>query len=284
MRNICVYHAACPDGFGAAWATWTAWEGEGEFVARGHYDRMRGTRVEDAQVLFVDIAPGVDELRELAEHAARIVVLDHHLTNQKNFEAEGELLAALHQDGHEIRFDMSRSGAVLTWNYLFPDEPAPDILRYVEDQDIWAWQLPKSAEVNAAIASYPQDFETWTALAKRDVSALAREGEPIVRTDVVEVERATRNPSTVTVARRRVEAINARTRRSAIGHALAERQALGEPWGCVYRIEGSKVHATLYSIGDFDVSEIAGEYGGGGHKNAAGFSVSLRDWVEKFIG
>ena len=284
MRNICVYHAACPDGFGAAWATWTAWAGEGEFVARGHYDRMRGNSVSDAQVLFVDIAPGIEELRELAEHAERIVILDHHVTNQKKFEGEGELVEALREEGHESHFDLSRSGAVLTWNHLFPDQSAPDLLRYVEDQDIWTWQLPRSAEVNAAISSYPQDFETWTRLAARGVDELAQEGEPIVRTDEVEVERATRNPSTITLGARQVEAINARTRRSAIGHALAERRALGEPWGCVYRLEGSKVHATLYSIGDFDVSEIAGEYGGGGHKNAAGFSVSLRDWIDQFVG
>jgi nanoRNase/pAp phosphatase (c-di-AMP/oligoRNAs hydrolase) len=30
---------------------------------------------------------------------------------------------------------------------------------------------------------------------------------------------------------------------------------------------------SLRSLGDFDVSEIAKEFGGGGHKNAAGFKV-----------
>jgi oligoribonuclease NrnB/cAMP/cGMP phosphodiesterase (DHH superfamily) len=245
---------------------------------------MRGNRVEDALVLFVDIAPGLDELSELAEYAARIIVLDHHVTNQKNFDQEPELLAALRDEGHEIHFDMNHSGAILTWQYLFPGERAPDLLNYIEDQDIWNWQLPKSAEVNAAISSYPQDFDTWTTLVERDIDDLAREGESIVRTDVVEVERAIRNPATISLGDRRVEAINARTRRSAIGHALAERKTFGHPWGCVYRIEGSKVHATLYSIGDFDVSKIAGEYGGGGHKNAAGFSLPLTTWVSIILG
>lgn len=32
---------------------------------------------------------------------------------------------------------------------------------------------------------------------------------------------------------------------------------------------------SLRSVGDFDVSEIARKYGGGGHKNAAGFRVPL---------
>ena len=284
MRRICVYHAACPDGFGAAWATWKAWEGDGEFIARGHYDRLSPQRVADSLLLFVDIAPGVDELRGLAEQADRVVVLDHHVTNQKKFSTESELVASLEDEGHEIHFDMSRSGAVLTWRYLFPETCEPDLLRYIEDQDIWAWELPDSAEVNAAIASYPQDFETWSALADRDSADLAREGVPIVRTDKVEVERAIRNPAPISLGGRRVESINARTHRSAIGHALAEREVFGQPWGCVYRIEGSKVQATLYSIGDFDVSEIAGEYGGGGHKNAAGFSVPLETWLKDMLG
>jgi hypothetical protein len=244
---------------------------------------MSGPLVEDALLLFVDIAPKPDELAELAEHAARVVVLDHHWTNQKKFEEEPELLTALQQDGHEIHFDMQHSGAVLTWRDLFPDQRAPNLLSYVEDQDIWAWKLPNSAEVNAAISSYPQDFETWTSLAARDVDDLAREGAPIVRTDAVEVERAIRNPSPISLAGRRVESINARARRSAIGHALAERKAFGQQWGCVYRIEGSRVHATLYSIGDLDVSEVAAEYGGGGHKNAAGFTLSLETWLKEIV-
>jgi oligoribonuclease NrnB/cAMP/cGMP phosphodiesterase (DHH superfamily) len=36
----------------------------------------------------------------------------------------------------------------------------------------------------------------------------------------------------------------------------------------------------LRSVGDFDVSEIAKKYGGGGHKNAAGF---LNDEWYKFL-
>jgi hypothetical protein len=178
---------------------------------------------------------------------------------------------------------MAHSGSVLAWQHLFPGQPVPDILRYVQDQDIWTWELPKSAEVNAALSSYDQDFETWSRLADRDISELALEGEPIVRTDRVEVARAIKNPSPVTLGKLRVEAINARTRRSAIGHALAERQSFGNQWGCVYRLEGSKVQATLYSIGDFDVSKIAGEYGGGGHKNAAGFSVPLEKWLGEML-
>jgi nanoRNase/pAp phosphatase (c-di-AMP/oligoRNAs hydrolase) len=47
-------------------------------------------------------------------------------------------------------------------------------------------------------------------------------------------------------------------------------------------MSGRRVDVSLYSIGDFDVAAIAARYGGGGHRNAAGFSVSLEAWAAEF--
>jgi nanoRNase/pAp phosphatase (c-di-AMP/oligoRNAs hydrolase) len=77
--------------------------------------------------------------------------------------------------------------------------------------------------------------------------------------------------------------VNARTQRAEIGHELAERRAFGTPAGVVYRLTGGQVHVSLYSVADFDVSKIAGEHGGGGHRNAAGFTVTLREWLGRFL-
>ena len=49
------------------------------------------------------------------------------------------------------------------------------------------------------------------------------------------------------------------------------------------KVEGGEVFATIYSIGDLDISKVALEYGGGGHKNASGFHVSLERWVRDFV-
>ena len=85
------------------------------------------------------------------------------------------------------------------------------------------------------------------------------------------------------VGSRRAEAVNAPSLRSSIGHELAKRAAYGPAWGVVYRITGSHVDVSIYSIGDVDVAHVAGGYGGGGHRNAAGFSVSLKDWTQNFL-
>lgn len=283
LNKACFYHAGCPDGFGAAWSVHTAWGGEGRYIARGHDDRLRPEEYEDALVVFVDIAPQRDEAAELCDVAAQLIVLDHHVTARDRFAAVPELENRLADEGHELHFDLTQSGAMLAWNYFGGDTPAPDLLRYVQDQDLWHWALPESDAVNAAIASYPRTFESWTSLAARPTAELAAEGQPILRSNRIEVQRVLKNAGPISVRGRRVEAVNSTVNRAQVGHELAERAAYGDPFGCVYRITGSRVHATLYSIGDFDVSEIASSLGGGGHPNAAGFSVTLSEWVADYI-
>jgi len=280
--QVCFYHAGCPDGFGAAWAVFQVWGDAARYVPRGHEDRVRpGAHAGDV-VAFVDIAPDNDELVALCEHAAHVMVLDHHITARDRFESDPATANAVAMSGHRIVFDLDHSGAVLAWLAFAGDDDVPDLLRYVEDQDLWNWKLPNSREVNAAISSYPHRFEVWSELAARPIAELAREGEPIVRANRVEVERVLHTASPIAVGTRRVEAVNATQNRSTLGHELAKRAAYGDEWGCVYRIVGDRVHATLYSIGDFDVAGIASHYGGGGHRNAAGFAVSLKQWLEDF--
>lgn len=280
MRRICFFHAGCPDGLGAAWAVRQAWGEQAEYRPRTHDERVDTRELDGVQVVYVDFAPSNDELIELAETAAQIVVLDHHVSSRDRIQADPAVANAIEGRGHCIHFDLEHSGAVLAWHYFSPDEPVPDLLRYVEDQDVWAWKLPRSQEVNAAIGSYPLDFETWDELARTPAEELARQGEPIVRSNRTEVHRALHAATCLWLDGQRVEAVNATTNRASIGHELAKRAAYGRPWGCVYRVTGDRVTATLYSIGDVDVSQLASRLGGGGHRNAAGFSVPLRDWLE----
>jgi nanoRNase/pAp phosphatase (c-di-AMP/oligoRNAs hydrolase) len=282
MKRVCFYHAGCPDGFAAAWSVRRAWGGGGRYVARSHDDPLPLEELEDALVVFVDIAVDNPQLQALSEVASHIVLLDHHVSAKLRYQSDLETVNRLEDAGHEIYFDLDHSGAVLAWHYFHPDDAPPALLDYVEDQDLWNWKLVGSEEVNAAIASYPREFEAWDALAQRSPKDLMREGEPIVRANKMEVRRAIQKTQPILIAGERLEAVNATSNRSAIGHELAKRMAFGPAWGCVYRVSGGQVHATLYSIGDLDVSEIATQLGGGGHRNAAGFTVSLEEWLEEF--
>jgi uncharacterized protein len=283
VQRTCFYHAGCPDGLGAAWSVWRAWGPGARYLPRGHEEVVDAGVQEGGLVVFVDIAPGNEELRALAQRAAKVIVLDHHVTARERFENDLGLQNELAGRGHHIRFDLSHSGAVLAWQHFHPDEPAPDLLRYVEDQDLWSWKLPASEEVNAAISSYPRDFESWDELASRPIAELAAEGTPILRATRIEVERALQSAHPVQVGSRRAEAVNASLHRSKIGHELAKRAAFKLPWGLVYRVTGERVDVSLYSIGELDVARVAQAYGGGGHANASGFTVTLRRWLDEFV-
>ena len=283
MRRFCFFHAGCPDGFGAVWSAWRAWGEDAHYVARGHEDSLDATRHDGDLVAFVDIAPPIPALLELTELAGKLVVLDHHVTARDRYHSHPEAENRVVAGGHHVVFDLEHSGAILAWQHFHPDEPPPDLLRYVEDQDLWNWKLPRSEEVNAAIGSYPHDFGVWEKLAARPIEEIADEGTPIVRANRMEVERALHGAHTLTIGNERIEAVNARYQRAPIGHELAKRAAFGKPWGVVYRTQGKRVDATIYSIGDVDVSKIAERHGGGGHRNASGFSVSLTRWLEDFI-
>lgn len=279
VQRVCFFHAGCPDGFGAAWAVRGAWGEEGRYEPRGHDDELPLADLRDATVAFVDMAPRNAALRALARVAARIVVLDHHVSSRDRFEADAALAASLRAEGHLVRFDLERSGAALAWDHFHPGEPLPELLAYVEDQDLWRWKLPRSREVNAALGSHRQAFDVWDRLAALPVELLADEGVPILRAQRRDVERALATAQPIWIGDLRVEAVNAAYERAQIGHELAERAAYGAPCGAVYRLSGRRVDVSLYSIGDFDVAAIAARYGGGGHRNAAGFTVALDAWA-----
>lgn len=282
-RRVCIYHAGCPDGFGAAWAAWQAWGEEALYVPRSHDDGLRASDYAGDFVLFADIAPPVPAWRELAEQVEELVVLDHHVSALDRYRAEPALARDVEGAGHRVVFDLAHSGAVLAWHHLHEGRPLPPLLAYVEDQDLWRWQLSASREVNAAISSHPRSFETWGRLAATPVEALAAEGRPILRALRLEVDRALATAHPVRVAGLVLEAVNARLQRAEIGHELAERRAFGTPAGAAYRVAGRRVDVSLYSVGDFDVARIAERLGGGGHRNAAGFSVTLDEWLARYL-
>jgi nanoRNase/pAp phosphatase (c-di-AMP/oligoRNAs hydrolase) len=96
------------------------------------------------------------------------------------------------------------------------------------------------------------------------------------------VERALKHAHPIGIGNERIEAVNALHQRAAIGHELAKRGRYGKAWGLVYRVSGLLVDCSIYSTGELDVSAVATRFGGGGHRNAAGFSIPMADWLKHF--
>lgn len=283
MGRCCYYHAGCPDGFGAAWAVRNAWGEAASYVSRNHDDRLERGAHEGDEVAFVDIAPSNLELVNLCDETSMLHIVDHHVTARDRIEGDPEIASRLRATRHSVHFDLDASGAALAWRYWNPGQELPDLLGYVEDQDLWRFKLPDSREVNAAIASYPMRFSTWDRLANTDPERLAEEGRPIVHAQRLAVERAVATAHVVRVGEHRIEAVAANTLRPWIGHELATRAAHGVPCGIVYNADTKRVDVSIYSVGGFNVAELAAARGGGGHRSASGFSVPLDEWRSEYL-
>jgi len=250
-----MYHAECSDGFGAAWALWKKFP-SARFIPVKH-GNSPPAGIAGRHVVIVDFSYPRETLEAMARETAGLQVLDHHITAEK-------ALAGL----PFAYFDQKKSGAVLAWEWAHT-EPAPWLLQYIQDKDLWDWALPASREINAALASYPYNFHVWDEL--RQVT-LEAEGRAILRYENELVGKITAEAALVSFHNETVPAVQSAVLTSQLG----ERLSAGYPFCVIWHDRDGRRYYSLRSREDgADVAAIATSYGGGGHTHAAGFSVPL---------
>lgn len=271
MKHLCIYHKNCLDGFAASLAV-SEWfdqndipEEDREFVAAQYGDPEEyQPDVKDKFVMIVDFSYPRDVLIQMEADADRLIVIDHHKTAQEALEG----LPFCH-------FDMSQSGAMLTWKYCFPDteeHPVPKLIEYIQDRDIWTKALPDTDEVSAGLQSLPKTFESWRPFLNDClIDDLITAGHSILMYQQRHIEKVTNAKiPMVYFCGHHVPCINTTTLISEIGNELSK----NHPFAMMYfDTEDKRVYSLRSAKDGLDVSEIAKQFGGGGHKNAAGFSV-----------
>lgn len=276
MSVLCIYHGNCADGFGAAWAVRAALGDAVEFHP-GVY-QTPPPDVSGRQVVMVDFSYKRPVLEQMARDAQSILILDHHKSAAEDLvdlpEPPADLLLpdrGVH-GGVYARFDMERSGARLAWDHFFPNRPPPRLIDHIEDRDLWRFALPGTREIQATVFSHPYNFAVWDALMATDPRTLEVEGAAIERKhhkDVAEL---------VAVCRRRMVIGGHDVPVASLPYTLvsdaAHVMARGEPFaGCYWDTPDRRIFGLRSTDAGMDVSAVAVQYGGGGHRNAAGFSV-----------
>lgn len=269
--TLCIYHAHCADGFGAAWAVWKRFGDQVEFHPGSH-----GTLPPDCtghDVLLVDFSYKMPGMEQIMAQARTVTILDHHKTAQADIQPlldAGTILG---------EFDMSRSGAAMAWDWCFPDESRPRLIAHIQDRDLWRFELTGTRQIGAVLFTYEQDFEVWSGIAKvleSDESwetlyatglTLERKHQKDVK-QLVEVTARTMVIGGETVPVANLPYMYA----SDAGNIMAE----GRPFAACYydTANGRKFSLRSRDTGR-DVSEIAAAYGGGGHARAAGFTMPI---------
>lgn len=285
------YHAACADGHGAAYAAWTALGDEAEYVPvkYGQINSLDDVdllgALTDRYVYVLDFSFPREVMEYIFKTAKYTVWLDHHLTAFKMWCPTLSVgLSTKHSELSEqytIELDNAASGALIAWRYFNGQAPVPLLIKHIDDYDRWVFALPHTKEFSKALwAQAPWSLKQWNELCMTTSDggaayhALVATGAALLTEHNNQVKRATAKSRECRIYDAGGLAVNAPPNlTSDSGHALALQSGT---YGLIYHIDHElKVKCSLRSTGDYDVSALAKVYGGGGHKNAAGFECSL---------
>lgn len=266
---IVIYHGYCTDGFGAAYAAWKKFGNLATYIPRNRTEEPFDPNIfKNKEVYVVDYSFSREEMQSYEAVAESFVVIDHHLSAQKDVES---LKSFIFNNGH--------SGAYLSWQYFHPTTKIPRLFEYISDADTWAHCLPDWKDVESFIYSNGEEhfsFEHFSELhevletddgferAKLIGHMLvgAHNEKVLMYADIAEL---------ISFEGYNVYAVNApREVRSELGHVLASKT---NSFSIIFTYEKGLWRCSLRSVKDFDVSLIATKYGGGGHKNASAFTV-----------
>lgn len=269
-KPLCIYHGNCADGFGAAWVFKNYGDREYEFYPGVYQQPPPDCAGRD--VYLVDFSYKRPVVEDIIKVATRVVLIDHHKS------AIEDLTPLIESGQIEALVDINHSGAVLAWQWFHGTfAPPPKLLQHIEDRDLWRFALPCTREIQAAVFSYPYDFDVWTKLADSfdefGHSNLATEGAAIERKHFKDINEL------LGVVQRRMVIGGHNVPVANLPYTMvsdaAHEMAKGEPFAaCYWDTQKGRVFGLRSSDEGVDVSEVAKLYGGGGHRNASGFTVS----------
>lgn len=262
---IVVYHNDCTDGFSAAWAAWKKFGNKADYIGVEPGASPRDD-LKNKTIYLLDLIYPSEYLAKLMQNNQKIMAIDHHISNKNSFDIISEGL-----------FDVDHSAAVLAWNHFHIGKKVPQLLKHVEDMDLWRFKVSKTKEIIAYLDLVEFSFKNWDRLSgEMEVSSKYAEfiktGSLILQYQDRLVERIISNHAIlVEFEGYKTYAVNSSVFNSQIANALYEKLP---PMGIVWmQYEDGRVGVSLRSGGGVDVSKIAQKFGGGGHKTSAGFNL-----------
>ncbi len=271
-----LYHNNCLDGFGSALAAYLKFGDKSAYIGVKH-QQDQPEMEPGSEVYILDFSYPRSVMEELLVRHTKVITLDHHKT------AQAALLGL-----RGALFDMNRSGAMISWEYFHPDREIPDLFKYIQDRDLWHWKLADTAEVTAGLQLLPQEFPLWIdLLTPEGLQQLKKDGATMLRYQTKEIQGLLKHvyldhlpphqaSTGAWITGAKIPLINCSNYDivSDLCHKMLEEYP-DYPVVASWLRGQSSISYSLRSVPDFDCSEIAKLYGGGGHKNSAGFKLVI---------
>lgn len=260
------YHANCADGFCAAMLFWYLFP-KREYIPVQYGDPCPG----EGDAIIVDFSWPE---RDLDNWDGNILVMDHHATSR------------FLKDKEYAIWDDTRSGAKIVFDYL-ADEYPPQLQRklqkfveYIQDRDLWKWELPRSREFSAGLKLYPMDFDVWNML---DINRLIDSGSIVLKYQEQYIERKVKHASwwIFTDNSGRQHRLFGVNNTECISEVAGQCSRDGLPGVSFFINDDMEV---IVSLRGPNSRVIAEQFGGGGHNNAAGFKTNIHAFTPDRTG
>jgi len=274
-KPMVIYHSKCADGFASAWCFWRKFKDNMDYYP-GIYNKSPPD-VTDRDVFLVDFSYKHDVIKDMAETAKSITILDHH---QSSLEDLWDIA------GREVDMQfctIEKSGAMIAWDYLQSKtskrEKIPKILKHIQDRDLWKFELYGSKEISMYLFSFPYDFKIWDSLINSSPSKIK---EMIRIGGVLQMKHMKDIEELLSQCTRQLDICGWPVPVANLPYTMASDAGMlmskNAPFAATYYdTENSRVFS-LRSNPEFehfeDVAKIAEQFNGGGHKHASGFKVN----------
>lgn len=264
MRYV-LYHANCYDGFGSAFAAWKKFGYENTtYIPVTH--NQPAPETPNAQAIYIlDFAYSAREIYTWLDNGIPVILLDHHKTAKESLDS----LMGSHSHLH-IVFNLEKSGALISWNYFHPSTEVPELIKHISDRDLWQFKYPDTEKVHNGLLSLERTFEVWDSINIEELKLKGGACTSFYNKLISDICNASYLGK---IYGQYVPMVNTSLGWSDVGSKMLEKYPNYSYVAC-FTVQEEQVMWSLRSKKDFDVSEIAKKFGGGGHKNAAGFKTT----------
>lgn len=278
-----IHHDHCMDGIMSAYVAYNSLLNDSLKVMPAQYNNKYVDKISPhEEVMYVDFCPSKDDLDFLLNvNLNKVMVIDHHQTSLPTLE--------LFKDHPNLKYihDNSKSGALLTMEYFQTEDGITytqsiiKLVNYVSDRDLWKFKLHKSREIMEGILSkvdlnkYKSIDNLFNHRNEIDFDELEEIGKQILKFKEKIIESNIDKNKEVTMFGVKLLMKNTVNFISDTGNKICTKY--GTPSLTYFIDQNLNVIFSLRSLDNMvDVSKIATKMGGGGHRNACGFTGNLK--------
>ncbi len=281
-KVVAIYHKDCNDGTTSAAIVLKKFPDAFLFPLAHNFTKEEFEPIEklldqEAEVYTVDCVIGVLEILKLGY---KVTSLDHHIGIKEEYEK-----LARENPNFTFVFDNDKSGAGVTWSYLFPDAEMPRFVQMIQDGDLWTGKFGRDTRDLGNFASGARNNPSaYLSYMNDDIDKMIEKGKAVTDFLAEEIKDEYKKlPVILKIGDYEVPAYNIGSLfKSQSGHYFSEK--LNKTVG-VFTINGNMAKISFRSNDGQSPSalDLAKTLGGGGHNKAAAVFIPLKQFLDMIV-